>query len=412
MANVVTPPIEVRTHPSGAAGAKVSLEQMSDRIRKDYIDPLVVSFARRVLNDRRDATTTRAKIQALLDAMKARARYILDPTNSEYIASARLILCLDSTQKDYCHAGGDCEELTATLCALLMAVGIDCKIIGQGFSSGSNVPTHVLMAAFDPSSETWIRVDPSTNLPVGKSHPATSEVEIDPLTGITPDFSEPAPAASFVGVGMVPVRFASGALGYVPASALAPSGQLAAAGPFAQAQSDLNVMVATIQAGDSALKSGQYAYAVQVYQAAGNVGATIVGPDIDLGGAPNTTQPITQQAWLLNGRLASGLWLINGQLVPLASSNTYEASAAAAAAVRQMVTYYQQAIAAGTAALQTPPPFPGPTTSTNTIAAWAIGLGVVAGLGWAVWRSRREHAPAPERLDRRHHVDQTAEGWT
>ena len=520
------PVTEWRPHPAGAEGAKVSLEKCSERIRKDYVDPLVVAFARRVLNDRRDATSTKAKAQALLDAMKARARYILDPTNSEYIASAKLILCLDSTQKDYCHAGGDCfpegtlllrddyelvpieqikvgdriwgrdkwsrvegkkfkgtlavdaielnngatmcltadhkvyvgrcehgagcvhstcqqafkktvsydrisvgdltegdvllrpdriafgsqepdpdrtyvdglylsegwsedsrfaisgqdgcrkealkhevrvicerlgistywhrkyirvndadwahelaergtrarfknaktlnlgeaaaaallrgimsdstangrgpgrtfnttsrtlavqtrvlhrmfgvstsmrmltpeqhggegthplwrmgtrarsedasraewtlsvrsidrgamkvpcwdiqtddhyvylpehdvtvsncDELTCTLCSMLMAVGIDVKLVAQGFSSTSKVPTHVLLAAFDPSSESWFKIDPSTSLPVGKSYPSSFEVEVDPLTGAVPDFSGPGPQVSFVGVG-------------------------------------------------------------------------------------------------------------------------------------------------------------------------------------------------------------------
>jgi hypothetical protein len=703
------PVTEWRPHPAGAEGAKVSLEKCSERIRKDYIDPLVVAFSRRVLQDSPQATSTKGKAEALLNAMKARARYILDPVNSEYIASARLILCLDSTQKDYCHAGGDCfpegtlllrddyelvpieqikvgdriwgrdkwsrvegkkfkgqlavdaiemnngstmfltgdhkvyvgqcvhgrtacgtcqsaakhgesfdrvkvsdlvedavllrperidfgagemepgrayveglaladgwvdgdsrfkiagkdghrkeaqkhevkeicdrlgvettwheryitvkdpdwaqriatlgsharfkhaetlnlqrqaaemllrglmadstantgaasrtfsttsrlmavqvrvlhrmfgqsmgwkmltpeqhggegqhplwrlgqrdtgkersswaltirsieravletpcwdiqtedhyvylpehdvtvsncDELTCTMCSMLMAVGIDCKLVGQGFSSSSKVPTHVLLAAFDPQSETWFKIDPSTSLPVGRSYPATSEVEVDPLTGAVPDFSGPGPAASFVGVGgvqLIPVRDSNGALGYVPSSVL---GRLAAAIPassFAQASSDLGTMIATIQAGDLAVQSGQYAYAIQVYKAAGNVGATIVGPDIDLAGAPNTTQPITQQAWVLNGQLAA-----------LPTTNTAAAAAAASAAVRQMVAYYQQAIVA--AETQGNAPSPGPTTGSNAVIAWTVGLGIAAGLGWAVWRSRRHAAQVQE----------------
>jgi hypothetical protein len=203
MANVQSVPMEQNVHPTGAAGAKVSFEKTCERIRKDYTDPLVVSFARRVLNENRTATTTRRKCEVMLAALKSRARYILDPVLGEYIASARLILCLDSTQKDLCHAGGDCEELSATLCALLMSVGIECKLIGQCFNS-SRIPSHVLLAAFDSGNEEWLRIDPSTSLPVGRSHPATSEVEVDPSTGLVPDFSGPDPPATFVGVGALP----------------------------------------------------------------------------------------------------------------------------------------------------------------------------------------------------------------
>ena len=203
MANVQSVPMEQRVHPAGAAGAKVSFEKTCERIRKDYTDPLVVSFARRVLNENRGAATTREQCVVMLAALKSRARYILDPILGEYIASARLILCLDSTQKDLCHAGGDCEELSATLCSLLMAVGIETKLIGQCFNS-SGVPSHVLLEAFDSQNQTWIRIDPSTSLPVGRSHPATSEVEVDPSTGLVPDFSGPDPPATFVGVGAVP----------------------------------------------------------------------------------------------------------------------------------------------------------------------------------------------------------------
>jgi len=375
------PVTEWRPHPGGAEGAKVSLEKCSERVRKDYIDPLVVAFSRRVLNDRRDATSAKGKAQALLDAMKSRARYILDPSNAEYIASARLILCLDSTQKDYCHAGGDCDELTCTMCSMLMSVGIDCKLVGQSFTS-SKVPTHVLLAAFDPQSETWFKIDPSTSLPVGRAYPASSEVEVDPLTGAVPDFSGPGPAATFVGVGMVPARL--GALG-APGS------------PFAQANANLTAMMWAVKAGDMYRQAGEFANAIGAYQAAGNAGATVVGPDIDLAGAPSTTQPITQQAWALNGRLNGGLWLIGGQLVPLSASPTLEAATAAASAVKQMIAYYQQAIAVGTAAVAsaTKTAFPGPDTSTNTIIAWTVGLGIAAGLGWAVWRSHRPQVSQP-----------------
>jgi hypothetical protein len=101
-------PVVRREHPPGAKGAKVSLEACAERVRADYMDELVVAFARRTLAEAGAPRDVRRKSQVLLDVLRKRAPYVLDPTNGEYIASARLILCLDSTQKDLCHAGGDC----------------------------------------------------------------------------------------------------------------------------------------------------------------------------------------------------------------------------------------------------------------------------------------------------------------
>ena len=411
-AAAIPPATEWRPHPGGAAGAKVSLEKCAERIRKDYVDPLVVAFARRVLQDTPSATSTKDKAQAELSAMKARARYILDPVNSEYIAAARLILCLDSSQKDYCHAGGDCDELTCTLCSMLMAVGIECKLVGQCFNT-TGVPSHVLLAAFDPATETWFKIDPSTSLPAGQSYPASSEVEVDPLTGAVPDFSVAGPPATFVGVGYVPVRYASGAVGYIPVSALGATGAtFTYNAAYGQSVADLNAMLATIQAGDMYLQYGQYASAIQAYQAAGQAGATVVGPDIDLAGAPNTTQPLTQPAWVLNGQLADGLWLINGQLVTLASSPTYQAAVAAQGAAKQMAGYYKAAITAGSAALKSANPNANsavPGISANSAAAIALGGGIAVGLLYAIIRSRRAASAPPPRAaqatERHYHRD-------
>ena len=73
---------------------------------------------------------------------------------------------------------------------------------------------------------------------------------------------------------------------------------------FAQAQTDLaNQVTAVITAGDSYLQANETANAIAAYKAAGQAGATSVGPEIDLAGMPNTTQRWTHQAWILNGQL-------------------------------------------------------------------------------------------------------------
>ncbi len=222
-------PVVRRPHPDGARGAKRSLEACAERVRADYTDPFVVAFARRTLAEKGVPKGARAKAAVFLSLFGprpgSRVKYILDPSNVEYIASARHLLCLDSQNKDLCHAAGDCDELAAAFCSLCMAVGIDCVLVGAAYSRDSKVPVHVLAAIFDPSTEQWYRCDPCSQFGVGQAHPATSEVEVDPLTGKVPDFSGPNPPASFVGVGGFPLfpqpapyRYALGTLG----AALAP----------------------------------------------------------------------------------------------------------------------------------------------------------------------------------------------
>jgi hypothetical protein len=86
----------------------------------------------------------------------------------------------------------------------------------------------------------------------------------------------------------------------------APPNTATAAAALQQAQTDWqNQVVAVIATGDSYLNAGETAQALSSYQAAGNAGATSVGPEIDLIGYPQVSQPWTQKAWRLNALLAA-----------------------------------------------------------------------------------------------------------
>jgi hypothetical protein len=73
---------------------------------------------------------------------------------------------------------------------------------------------------------------------------------------------------------------------------------------FGSAASDLAAFDSSVLAADMYLGSSEYTNAVTAYQAAGNVGAVTVGPEIDAltGGASQTN---THQAWLYNQGLAA-----------------------------------------------------------------------------------------------------------
>jgi hypothetical protein len=168
---------------------------------------------------------------------------------------------------------------------------------------------------------------------------------------------------------------------------------------FGDATSDLAAFHSTVAAGDLYLKASEYDNAVQAYQAAGQTGATTVGPEIDTytNGASKTK---TQQAWTINGQLAA-----------LASTgNTQTTATQAQSFATQMGNLYDQAISI--VPTLPPPPTPtggGPTptgsplpTGTNTpgplattqgtnytvpilVGASVVGLGIV---GWAVYSRR------------------------
>jgi hypothetical protein len=106
------------------------------------------------------------------------------------------------------------------------------------------------------------------------------------------------------------------------------------------ASSDLAQMSALVTAGDNYVAAGQYQNAISAYQAAGNAGATTIGPEIDTatGGA---SQPLTQQAWQLNTQIAA---------LDNSATTTQAAAAEGQRMAQQMVALYQQALSQGAAA--------------------------------------------------------------
>jgi hypothetical protein len=147
------------------------------------------------------------------------------------------------------------------------------------------------------------------------------------------------------------------------------------ASTFVQAATDLqNQVTLAVAAGDAYYLSDatgfrlDFSDATQAYQAAGQAGASSVGPEIDGAGASSTTSPLTQQAWALNGQLAA--LQPSGQPDPTNGVNAPYFNHADADRARglvvSMIALYTQAIAAGAAASGQPvPPPPGPQPSPS-----------------------------------------------
>ncbi|HTQ47939.1 MAG TPA: hypothetical protein VMI75_34515 [Polyangiaceae bacterium] len=181
-----------------------------------------------------------------------------------------------------------------------------------------------------------------------------------------------------------------------------------AATTFAQAQADLqNQVVLVVQAGDTYYGESQsnyyldYTDAVLAYQAAGQAGATSLGPEIDAAGAASITSPLTHQAWALNAQLAaitkSGPANASNGL-PSAYFTKADADKAKAL-VTQMVSLYDQAISQGSSSTGHPisppsvPATPAPVVEAPSfLPVLAFGTVVAAIATVVITRSTRRNA--------------------
>lgn len=361
-----------------------SIDLMQAKIRKSYqaalADPhsAMRGWAGLVLvaADRPVGKAARAK--ALQDAFRAKTVYGPDPHLVEQIQSAEVSLCLKPGQ---CNPLVDCDDETVGVATALLVAGIPVWIVKQDFGQGQQ--QHVVVGITDDSGKR-VRLDPSTGAFPARSAP--DEVWVDPVEGMDP---------LIIGVGAAPRSWIyEQRHGQVWASAddgatwceVQRNVGLAAPAPdpYAQATVDLaNEVEAVVIAGDTYFNAGQYADALASYQAAGQAGATSVGPEIDLAGNPLVTQPITQQAWSLNGKLAA---------FARDTAKVSDVSVAQGYA-KQMLALYGQAIKAGQTKKNAEAGL-----GIGAAAGIAVGAGAAAGLAWLLVRTRREKS---RRLERR-----------
>jgi hypothetical protein len=292
----------------------------------------------------------------------------------------------------------NCDDMCILLGSMLLSVGVPVMVVKQRW--GLTDQEHVLIEAQDDNGR-WIPLDPSTNVPSGSKTPSSDEFRLDPsnpsMIGLTG-----APEAQFVSIGATP-GFPIRSMGVFRMSGLSPrtvglstptaTAPTSTSNPYGQALIDLQNMVQTpIGIADSYLKSGDYASALTAYQAAGQAGATTVGPEIDLVGAPAYTQPLTKQAWITNGTLAA--------ISPANQAN----ATLAQSMVKEMLASYVAAIQAGQTAFNggNPGSVPTPSWSVTAVVPWMLGTGLVAGLGFAYLdaQSRRQR-PIPLRRRKR-----------
>lgn len=430
--------IDRREFPIGVAGVRLSLQEIARRIREGGRSASMRAFAENVVRQTippSQHTTTRQAAAAMLAYVVENVRYRADPPLTEWVQGAAITLCINGAPM--CIPVGDCDDLITALGSMMMAFGIPVRIVKQTFGAADQ--EHVLIE-FQDEGGTWIAADPtprSPSLEIGQRAVASHEDYIDPLDPAAIGMVAGTPEAEFIGVGGVgsgsqvlevrdmnyvnsaweekkygvtwrhvggtwiekqaglgdtstgvPVATATTA-----ASAATSGGATAGligADPFDKCETDLTDMVeSVIAAGDMYLSATppEYSQAVSSYQAAGMAGVTVVGPEIDLAGAPLITSPHTYKAWQINAQLAA---------IPSSTAGLPEAQNAQAI-VQHIRAELQAAISAGRAALNWTKPGKTPGGRAQSLAgaaAWTIGLGAFAGVIYAANRPRSRRSPS------------------
>ncbi len=132
----------------------------------------------KVLSDAKVSTGgRREKAKAILEAFRKKVPYISDPVLGEFMATPNQTLCLD--EDGICFIGGDCDDMAIGLAAAMMSIGIPAMIVGASYHDPIDVPTHVFMA-FQDDLKSWVRMDGTTQLPVGGHSPSAREFWIEP----------------------------------------------------------------------------------------------------------------------------------------------------------------------------------------------------------------------------------------
>ena len=374
--------------PVGVAGVRLSLTEIARRIREGGKSPSVRAFGEFVVkNAGYSSSTTLDAMQygeVFLNYIHQNVRYTPDPVMTEFNQIAEVTLCTPGAPM--CIPCGDCDDLLVALGSLLMASGVPVRIVKQTFGAADQ--EHVLVQ-FQTENGDWIYADPSVkDQSLGWHAPASEEVMIDPLDSAAIGMVAGTPEAEFIGIGNPRYGAAMVLADRRRRNLGAPAATTVTVDPFIQSANDLATMNTVIAAGDSGISGSNWQGAVASYQAAGNQGATVIGPEVvgASSAASGITGPIVQQAVSLNSTLQA----LNN------STSTSTDATTAQGIVKQMAALYAQAIDAGRATLAGG----GGLTFTQQ-ALIAVAVGAVLGSGWAYYKSTQGH---PAALPAKKHV--------
>lgn len=169
---------DARIHPAGKKGARLSLKEVGERGWKARMSPRLRAWVTQCLDKCGVSRgTRREKAKCILEAFRKKVPYIADPVMGEFMATPDQLLCLD--EGGLCIIGGDCDEAAITLIAAVLCIGIPAMVVGSSHKTPKDLPTHVFMA-FEDDHGNWVRMDGTTNHPVGQAPPRSREWWVEP----------------------------------------------------------------------------------------------------------------------------------------------------------------------------------------------------------------------------------------
>jgi len=159
----VVPKIVVRHVPRGRAGTLVTAGIIADLIRQGARDFYVRQKAIQIFREYGIKAKDRlGEVRALFDWVQRNIRYTRDIYGVELLHTARRMLELRA---------GDCDDMTITLGAMLIATGHPVRIVLAGFQpSRPHVYSHIYPEVH--VSGRWIPIDATMDRPMGWAPPA------------------------------------------------------------------------------------------------------------------------------------------------------------------------------------------------------------------------------------------------
>ena len=118
-------------------------------------DPVLINFARRATQFALEKNALE-EAQGVLHMVQDAVRYTQDPITAELVTDPRtLVRQIEAGHQAY----GDCDDMSALVAAMLLAIGIPCRFVTYG-SKPKQPWEHIYLQMFDNRSRRWLNVDP------------------------------------------------------------------------------------------------------------------------------------------------------------------------------------------------------------------------------------------------------------
>lgn len=142
--------------PSGSAGTQRTLVLMRESVLAALLKESVLNAAFVAAGLAGQAGTARAEVERVQTWVQKNIRYVLDPVQIELLQAPEVTLM---------RRQGDCDDQSALTCALLTALGYECRLVAVGFAPGAfaHVYTEVRVG------NEWLACETIKPWPLGKS---------------------------------------------------------------------------------------------------------------------------------------------------------------------------------------------------------------------------------------------------